>query len=67
MRQRDEKWKQSVTLFGEIVMETDQAIRFSDGILSGWVPKSEVTDCACVPGGLEITIPEWLAIRLGFA
>jgi hypothetical protein len=46
----------------EIRAETEMALFLYDGVVTEWVPKSQVED----NGDGTFTMPEWLAIEKGF-
>lgn len=46
-----------VDIAGEVRGETDKAIRFFDGDVTVWLPKSQIED----NGDGTVTMPEWLA------
>lgn len=49
------------------VGETDLAYRFTDGVVTEWVPKSQLEDMEQASSrSFEIIIPEWLAKEKGF-
>lgn len=54
-------------IFVEIKTETDKAYLASDGDVTEWIPKSQVSHFEEKPDGhAELTIPEWLATEKGF-
>ena len=58
---RDEE----VEIYVEIVWETENAYKCSDGINQFWLPKSQIMCKEEVKGGHKITIPHWLAEEKG--
>ena len=60
--------KNYVELDLEQLAETGKALRVSDGIITEWVPKSQLEDDPehLDNGLVRIVIPEWLAMEKGF-
>lgn len=51
----------------EILYETNDAFRVTDGAATEWVPKSQMTDTDFKEGDhVTIELPEWLALEKGF-
>lgn len=55
--------KAEVEIAVEILAESDKAYKITDGSVTCWIPKSQITDEALDKS--SIFIPEWLAKEKG--
>ena len=59
----------NVMIEAELIAETDQSWRITDGDVEDWIPKSI---CECSEDGpvigdvYEFEVPEWLCLEKGF-
>ncbi len=58
--------KSPVEIFMEIVVDDDKykSILVTDGINEVWLPRSQI-EIEYRKDGVQITLPEWLAIKTG--
>jgi hypothetical protein len=59
---QDDDW---VELSGEILADTERAVRFSDGDKLVWLPRSLIRPSDAGLGPAEIECRYWLAMREG--
>lgn len=55
-----------VEIFGRVKGKTELAILLYDGVITDWLPRSQIAVESHTDGMVRVTMPEWLAEQKGF-